>query len=104
MFLPLEENDLVHMDRIVALVRDEGETAIILRDGSVMATGFTPRTLARRYAELQHIMSAVPRKDVKGSSLSPATGRTPEVPVPDSSPRTPRSNPVPLSTEGGPKV
>lgn len=57
MFLPLEENDLVHMGRIVALVRDESETAIILQDGSVMATGFTPRTLARRYAELLQLMT-----------------------------------------------
>lgn len=57
MFLPLEENDLVHMGRIVALVRDESETAIVLRDGSVMATGFTPRTLARRYAELVQLMT-----------------------------------------------
>ena len=56
MFFPLEENDLVHMGRVVALVRDDGETAVILRDGSVMATGFTPRTLARRYAELEGVL------------------------------------------------
>ena len=49
MFLPLEEDGLVDMGRIVALVREGNETAIILRDGTVMATGFTPLTLARRY-------------------------------------------------------
>lgn len=49
MFLPLEEDGLVDLGRVVALVREGNETAIILRDGSVMATGFTPLTLARRY-------------------------------------------------------
>lgn len=49
-FLLLEENMMVHMGRILALVRFEGETAVLLRDGSVMATGFTPPTLARRSA------------------------------------------------------
>lgn len=49
MFLPLEEDGLVDMGRVVALVREGNETAIILRDGTVMATGFTPLTLARRY-------------------------------------------------------
>ncbi|MDD2518027.1 MAG: hypothetical protein PHE57_05195 [Synergistales bacterium] len=38
------------MGRVLALVRFEGETAVLLRDGSVMATGFTPPTLARRSA------------------------------------------------------
>ncbi|MDD3134582.1 MAG: hypothetical protein PHQ51_08255 [Synergistales bacterium] len=50
MFLLLEENMMVHMGRVLALVRFEGETAVLLRDGSVMATGFTPPTLARRSA------------------------------------------------------
>lgn len=49
MFLPLEEDGLVDLGRVVALVREGNETAVILRDGSVMATGFTPLTLARRY-------------------------------------------------------
>jgi hypothetical protein len=49
MFLPLEGDDLIHLGRVVALVRDEGETAVVLRDGTVMATGFTPRTLAKRH-------------------------------------------------------
>ncbi|HOI82581.1 MAG TPA: hypothetical protein PLP89_05125 [Synergistales bacterium] len=49
-FLLLEENMMVHMGRVLALVRFEGETAVLLRDGSVMATGFTPPTLARRSA------------------------------------------------------
>ena len=48
MFLLLEENMMVHMDRVLALVRFEGETAVLLKDGSVMATGFTPLTSSRR--------------------------------------------------------
>ncbi|HOU33546.1 MAG TPA: hypothetical protein PLY89_09395, partial [Synergistaceae bacterium] len=71
MFLPLEENDLVHMGRVVALVRDDGETAVILRDGSVMATGFTPRTLARRHAELAQ------RLRTREACLAPPSGEDP---------------------------
>jgi hypothetical protein len=47
-FLLLEENMMVHMGRVLALVRFEGETAVLLKDGSVMATGFTPLTISRR--------------------------------------------------------
>ncbi len=48
MFLLLEGNGAIHIDRVLALVREENETAVILRDGSVMATGFTPLTIDRR--------------------------------------------------------
>ncbi|HPD97288.1 MAG TPA: hypothetical protein PLP89_03090 [Synergistales bacterium] len=48
MFLLLEESMAVHTGKVVALVRFGGETAVLMRDGSVMATGFTPATLARR--------------------------------------------------------
>lgn len=44
MFLPLEEDGLVDLGRVVALVREGNERWAILRDGSVMATGFTPMT------------------------------------------------------------
>jgi len=50
-FLVLEQNTFVHIDRVLALVREGNETAIILRDGSVMATGFQPMTVARRSQE-----------------------------------------------------
>jgi len=50
-FLVLEQNTFVHIDRVLALVREGNETAIILRDGSVMATGFQPMTVARRSEE-----------------------------------------------------
>ncbi|MBN1332301.1 MAG: hypothetical protein JW971_00935 [Synergistales bacterium] len=49
MFIPLEGQGIVSLDRVVALVREDNETAIYLKDGSVMATGFKPETLAKRY-------------------------------------------------------
>ncbi|HOO86440.1 MAG TPA: hypothetical protein PK849_08140 [Synergistales bacterium] len=49
MFIPLEGDGLVSIRRIVALVRHENETAVYLRDGSLLATGFKPETLRKRY-------------------------------------------------------
>ncbi len=49
MFIPLEGDGLVSIRRIVAMVRHENETAIYLRDGSLLATGFKPETLGKRY-------------------------------------------------------
>lgn len=48
MFLLLEGKGAVHIDRVLALVREGHETAVIMRDGSVMATGFTPMTICKR--------------------------------------------------------
>ena len=48
MFLLLEEEDIVCMERVVALVREGSETAILMCDNTVRATGFTPATLRRR--------------------------------------------------------
>ena len=51
-FLPattfLEEDDIVLLDSVTALIRGDGETAILKRDNTVQATGFTPLTLRRR--------------------------------------------------------
>jgi hypothetical protein len=44
----LEDDDVALMENVVALVRGDGETAILMADNKVKATGFTPRTLARR--------------------------------------------------------
>ena len=49
MFIPLEGQGIISIRRIIAIVRHEGETAIYLRDGSLLATGFRPETLAKRY-------------------------------------------------------
>ena len=49
MFIPLEGENIVSIRRVVALVRHEDETAIYLRDGSLLATGFKPETLGKRY-------------------------------------------------------
>jgi hypothetical protein len=47
-FLLLEEDDMVFLDKVTALIRGDGETAILMRDDTVRATGFTPLTLQRR--------------------------------------------------------
>lgn len=44
----LEDDDVVLMEHVVALVRLEGETAITMRDKTVRTTGLTPRTLSGR--------------------------------------------------------
>jgi hypothetical protein len=44
----LEDEDAVLMEKVVALVRGDGETAILMADNTVRVTGFTPQTLARR--------------------------------------------------------
>jgi hypothetical protein len=49
LFIPLEGQGIISLQRVIALVREGNETAIFLRDGTVMATGFKPDTLARRY-------------------------------------------------------
>lgn len=49
MFIPLEGQGIVSLHRVIALVREDSETAIYMRDGTVMATGFKPDTLAKRY-------------------------------------------------------
>ena len=48
MFLLLEEDDIVFLGKVTALIRGDGETAILMRDNTVQATGFTPLTLQRR--------------------------------------------------------
>ena len=48
MFLLLEEDDIILLDKVTALVRGDGETAILMRDNTVRATGFTPLTLQKR--------------------------------------------------------
>jgi hypothetical protein len=47
-FLLLENDEVFFMDRVVALVRADGRTEIVMKDGAVRATAFTPATLARR--------------------------------------------------------
>jgi len=51
-FIPLEGQGAVSLDRVICFVRVGDETAIHLRNGAVMVTGFKPETLARRYNSL----------------------------------------------------
>ncbi len=72
MFIPLEGQGAVSLDRVVCLVRVGDETAIFLRDGTVMATGFKPETLARRYNSL---MSEARRNaDIAATTHFPGDG------------------------------
>lgn len=45
MFLFLEDSEAVYMGNVISLVRGVGETVILMSDGSVRTTCFTPRTL-----------------------------------------------------------
>ena len=53
MFLPLEDNDVILTENIVALVRREGVTLITLSDGGGRESVFTPSTLGGRIARLE---------------------------------------------------
>ena len=51
MYLILEGDDAVYMGKVVALVRGAdgtGGTKIVMRDGGVRTSGFTPQTIDRR--------------------------------------------------------
>lgn len=61
MFIPLEGEGIVSAGRVIALVREDNETAIYLEDGSLLATGFKPETLAKRY----RTFAAESRKNLK---------------------------------------
>ena len=52
MLLLLEDNDVILMDNIVALVRYEGRTTITSRDNSARESVFTPATLYKRSSRL----------------------------------------------------
>lgn len=46
--IPLEEDNLFCLARVVALYRENGVTQILSADGSRRATSFTPLTLKKR--------------------------------------------------------
>jgi hypothetical protein len=48
LFLQIEDNDVILMENIVALVRMEGRTVITLGDGGIRESSLTPPTLDRR--------------------------------------------------------
>ena len=52
MLIPLEGDRLLFTRRLVALVRRDGRTDIVVRDGPVEATGLTPKTLRERQRRL----------------------------------------------------
>jgi hypothetical protein len=64
-FLQLEGNDVILIDKIVALVRRDGKTAIILRDNTVRGVCFTPMTLNRRAEKSRIAHSRYGRGNIK---------------------------------------
>jgi hypothetical protein len=48
LFLFLEGDDVVLDERVVALVRVNGETVMVMTDGGPRVTAFTPGTVGRR--------------------------------------------------------
>jgi hypothetical protein len=52
LFLFLEYGDVILMDRIVSLVREDGRTKILLDDNSAAESGFTPQALEGRNGRL----------------------------------------------------
>jgi len=62
LFLLLEDNDVILMDNIVALVRHDGRTTITNRDNSARQSVFTPATLDRRSSRLIRNRGAVARQ------------------------------------------
>jgi hypothetical protein len=77
MFLILEGEDAVFLERVVALVREGNETAILYRDGSVRATGFTPLTLAARTERLMRAGRKEWRDLRRGLEEAPAPEEAP---------------------------
>ena len=53
MFLTIEDDGVILMDRVVSLVRDGGRTKILTADNGELSSGFTPATLARRAAKFR---------------------------------------------------
>ncbi len=71
MFIPVEGEDCVFLEDVVALVREGGVTAVYYADGRVRFTGFRPCTLARR---LREMMSGAARPRPRGGRPERAAG------------------------------
>lgn len=52
MFIPIEGEDCIFLENVVALVHEDGVTTVSYTDGHTCTTGFRPRTLLKRYNEL----------------------------------------------------
>lgn len=52
MFIPLEGENVVCLANVVVMFRNSNETNIIKKNGSIVKTSFTPRTLKKRHLAL----------------------------------------------------
>ena len=53
MFIPLEGENIICLENVVAIYREDGKTAILKTDGTREFFPFTPATLAERYRRLE---------------------------------------------------
>ena len=63
MFIPIEGEDCVFLEDVIALVHDDDGSAVWYGSGRKSRTGFRPVTLKRRYRELmkEALHPALPR-------------------------------------------
>jgi hypothetical protein len=61
-FLAIEDDGVILMDRVVSLVREDGKTKILMADNSALFSGFTPATLARRTAKFRRAGAGFDKK------------------------------------------
>ena len=52
MFIPIEGEDCIFLEDVIALVHDEGKTTVYYGSGRTSVTGFRPITLKNRLREL----------------------------------------------------
>lgn len=52
MFIPLEGENVLCLENVVAIYREDGATVILKRNGGKEQTSFTPRILAKRGEKL----------------------------------------------------
>lgn len=49
MFIPLEGDNILFLDNVIAIYRDESGTVILKRNGKKENSSFSPETLKKRY-------------------------------------------------------
>lgn len=52
MFIPLGDENIIFLENVTAIYREGNKNIILKRSGEKCTVNFTPRTLAKRYSEL----------------------------------------------------
>ena len=58
MFIPLEGENILCLENVVAVYRENGATIILKRNGGKEQSSFTPRAIAKRGAKLGTLWAA----------------------------------------------